>query len=89
MKITKPIFWNIVIVICLLVFFFLMVVMIRKNNECSVNPFVYGAKEVYTIDSITKIETHPMCSCRLGNFNFYFDDNGTYNEDPILRGYKP
>lgn len=88
MEINKNKIWMTVFVVLSCAFILIMAFIIRKNSECVANPFIYGAKKMYSLQPTTEIKTHPVCSCELGNINFYFDKDGTYNENPLLKEYK-
>lgn len=87
MKLNNP-YWFIAFVILSLIFGFVMAMMIKKNTQCIANPLVYGANHIKAIDPMTNITYYPMCSCKIANNDFYFDQDGLYNENPLLEGFK-
>lgn len=70
------------IIICIFAFIFLLVKIIKVNSECMANPFVYGANKI--VDSKGEI-IYSLCSCPIGDNEFYFDRWGIYKENPNLK----
>ena len=76
--------------ILIFAFAFVMVKLIQESNECVSNPFTYAAKQIVDKkgDNI-----YSLCSCQVGELEFYFDREGLYQANPLRniteRGFKP
>lgn len=68
--------------IIILAFAVVMVLLIKKNSECVGNPFTYAAQTVKDKEGEL---INPLCSCQVGNDNFWFNNDGLYRENPLLK----
>ena len=63
-----------------------MIVLIRDNSQCSTNPLQFSAKLVEKGAQKVGINSSAICSCDIGNVRVYFDKDGVYSENPLLKG---
>lgn len=73
------------VVICIFLFIFVLAKLVAVNSQCVNDPFVYAAKTIVTTTEDLGLENEvpkPLCSCSLGESEFYFNHEGTYRSNP-------
>ena len=70
------------IVICMGAYLFLTTKIIKENSVCTQNPFTYAANTI--IDQNGNV-IYYLCTCHIGTSEFYFDKEGVYKENPLIK----
>jgi len=83
---TKIIISLIVLIISSLSFLYIMNNMIKKNNQCINNPMLYVGEETYNFEQTLGSDLIPTCYCEGITWKVYFNKDGIYKENPLLKG---
>ena len=76
----------ILLIIIIILFGIVMLRLIKDNNTCSSNPLSYSAKLLEDKSKDLGINGYALCSCSIAHITIYFDKNGVYEENPLLKG---
>ena len=76
---------SVVVIIIIFSFIFVLAKVVALNSQCIQNPFIYAADRiVISTDQLglTGAVPAPLCSCSVGQSEFWFDHEGIYRENP-------
>lgn len=59
---------------------------LEENNKCMAKPLPYSANMLEESAHKENINGIALCSCDIGNVRVYFDKDGVYSENPLLKG---
>lgn len=65
---------------------FLLSTTFKENSKCMKAPLQYSAELMEKAGEKSNINGIALCSCDIGNVRVYFDKDGVYSENPLLKG---
>lgn len=82
---------KLIVIIIIAIFWFLLSLfllskILNENSKCMANPLKYSAELIEKAGEKENINAMALCSCDIGNIRIYFDKDGVYSENPLLKG---